>query len=230
MAIIKFDHVSYQITSVRILPAGAMNGKPGATRICATELAHNYPANLAWRAEVMFDLYEDANATDQRFARYYRLNSWNIGTSLNAPRQVAIIDAALADYIDEIDIDQRDAELTARADAESDAPAAHPQRAETIARALAKNVYITDAMVAASHTLRDVAADFITSYQGFNTFVQNVAVRVADTGVMTIPQMRGALNVMIREARDAAEAETANTPSALSAKIAACRTVHTRSF
>lgn len=201
MATINFTHVSYQIERVIIIPAGAQNGTPDTTRIIATELNHNYPANLAWRASVMFDLCENAAAADQRFARFWRFSSWNVGSSFNEARQVALIDAALADYIDEIDIDARDAEA---AQAAASTPAAHPYRAETIARALAQSLYINDAMVAKSHTLRDVAADFVATYTGFNTFVQNVAVRVADTGVITIPQMRGVLNVMIREAKDAA--------------------------
>lgn len=200
MAIITTAHVKYQINRVVILPAGATNGKPGAVRVIATEIDHNLPANLAWRADVYFT--RDASGG-------WYFSSWNIGTHLNADQSVAkAIEAGLADYINEIDLDARDAELTDRADAATDAEAAapgamgcHPYRAETIARALAQRIYITDAMVGASHTLRDVAADFIKTYRGTNSFIQDVAIRVADTGVVTIGQMRGALNVMVAEAR-----------------------------
>jgi len=186
MATITTAHVTYQITRVLIVQPGATNGKPGAIRVCATELNADYPANLAWRADVMFT--RDANGG-------WYFTSWNIGTHLAAVQKVAqAIEAGLADFIDELDIDARDAEA-------ANTPAVHPYRAETIARAIAQNLYITEAMVARSHTLRDVAADFIATYKGLNSFVQSVAIRVADTGVITIPQMRGVLNVMIAEAK-----------------------------
>ena len=200
MAIITTAHVTYQITRVLILPAGAQNGKPGAVRVCATELNADYPANLAWRADVYFD----RNANDS-----WRFSSWNIGVTLDAAQPVAqAVEAGLADYINEIDLDQRDAEVKNVAvdvsdfeAADDSTPAVHPYRAETIARALAQNVKINDAMVAASHTLRDVAADFVTTYRGMNSFVQNVAIHQTDRGFLSVPQMRGALNVMLAEAR-----------------------------
>ena len=77
----------------------------------------------------------------------------------------------------------------------------HRHRATVIDRALAKGVKIVDADVTASQTLREVALDFVASYRGHNTFVQDIAVRLADRGTLSVPQMRGALNVMIAEAR-----------------------------
>lgn len=77
----------------------------------------------------------------------------------------------------------------------------HPHRQTVIDRAIAQNIYITDPMVEASETLRAVAVNFAEMYTGHNTFAQDIAVRLADTGRLSIGQMRGVLNVMIREAK-----------------------------
>lgn len=84
---------------------------------------------------------------------------------------------------------------------------AHQHTATVIDRALANNVRIEDAHVSASNTLREVAIDFVRTYRGHNSFVQNIAVYLADRGTLSIAQMRGALNVMIAEARAASEAD-----------------------
>jgi uncharacterized protein DUF6011 len=80
-------------------------------------------------------------------------------------------------------------------------PLPHNYREETINRALAKNLTINDKMVTNSHTLRAVAIDFVQTYTGVNSFVQNIAIHLADRGFLSIPQMRGALNVMLAEAK-----------------------------
>lgn len=77
----------------------------------------------------------------------------------------------------------------------------HKHRETVINRALSQNHYITDSEVSRSHTLRDVAVDFVQTYKGTNTFVQDLALRYSDGGSLSIGQMRGALNVMVREAR-----------------------------
>lgn len=82
-----------------------------------------------------------------------------------------------------------------------EAPAIHPHRETTINRAIAGNVYITDPMVDGSETLRQVAINFVETYKGHSTFVQNLAVALVDFGRLSVPQMRGALNVMVREAK-----------------------------
>jgi len=80
-------------------------------------------------------------------------------------------------------------------------PQPHKHRETVINRAIAKNYYITDGDVANSHTLRDVAMDFVQSYKGRNSFVQDLALRLTNGGALSHGQMRGALNVMVREAR-----------------------------
>lgn len=70
---------------------------------------------------------------------------------------------------------------------------------ETLDRAVAKSVYITDAMVETSRTLRAAALHIVRNYTGFNTFVQDVAIRLADRGALSAGQMRGALNIAVSE-------------------------------
>jgi hypothetical protein len=81
----------------------------------------------------------------------------------------------------------------------------HKHRATVIDRAIEKSIYINDDDVRNSQTLREVALDWISTYKGQNTFVQDIAVKLADRGTLSIPQMRGALNTMVREARDQRE-------------------------
>lgn len=77
----------------------------------------------------------------------------------------------------------------------------HKHRSTVIDRAIGKGIKIEDADVRASQTLREVATDFVSTYKGFNSFVQDVAVKLATYGTLTASQMRGALNVMVAEAR-----------------------------
>lgn len=77
----------------------------------------------------------------------------------------------------------------------------HPHRQTVIDRALAQGIKITDQQVEVSQTLREVALDYVQSYTGTNSFVQDIAVKLADYGRLSIAQMRGALNVMVSEAR-----------------------------
>lgn len=69
---------------------------------------------------------------------------------------------------------------------------------------------ISDAMVADYPMMREIALYFVAGYKGTNSFVQDIAVKLADTGNLSIPQMRGALNVMIAEARLAKRQEIAD--------------------
>lgn len=77
----------------------------------------------------------------------------------------------------------------------------HPHRQTVIDRALAQNLKISDQQVEVSNTLREVALDYVQSYKGTNSFVQDIAVKLADYGRLSVAQMRGALNVMVSEAR-----------------------------
>src|SRR5258706_617270 len=77
----------------------------------------------------------------------------------------------------------------------------HPHRQTTIDRAIAGNVKISDQQVQVSNTLQTVALDYVQTYKGFNSFVQSLAIQLADRGTLSIAQMRGALNVMVAEAR-----------------------------
>ena len=77
----------------------------------------------------------------------------------------------------------------------------HPHHQTTIDRALASGIKITDDHVKASSTLQAVALDYVQTYKGFNSFVQDIAVKLAENGTLSAPQMRGALNVMVAEAR-----------------------------
>lgn len=69
---------------------------------------------------------------------------------------------------------------------------------------------ITDAMVEQYPMLAKIALRFVAEYTGTNSFVQDIAVKLADTGNLSIGQMRGALNVMIAEARIAKRQEIAD--------------------
>jgi uncharacterized protein DUF6011 len=93
------------------------------------------------------------------------------------------------------------AALTAEATLKAPAATApmHPYYAETLDRAIAQNLYITDAMVEKSLTLREVATAFVKSYTGFNAFIHDIAVRLADRGTLSAGQMRGALNIAVSE-------------------------------
>lgn len=78
----------------------------------------------------------------------------------------------------------------------------HLHRQTVIDRCISKNHRITDQDVVSSNTLREVALDFVRSYRGTNSFVQSIAVQLADRGSLSPAQMRGALNVMVAEARN----------------------------
>lgn len=82
----------------------------------------------------------------------------------------------------------------------------HAKRETVIDRAIANNRKYTDDQVTQFATLREVALDYVRTYRGLNSFVQDLAVKLADRGVLSAPQMRGALNVMVAEARSAREA------------------------
>ena len=183
MAIITFAHVTYRIDRV-VTINNPDRGDHGRLCIWATDTSGEFPAGQEWRATVSFTRWDYG----------YRFSSNNVSTALNNPAQTAMIDAA---------VDAFKAEEAAKA--ATPAPQApetvHPHRETTINRAIAGNVYITDAMVEASETLRAVALNFTKMYAGHNTFVQDVAVRLADRGTLSIPQMRGVLNQMIREAK-----------------------------
>lgn len=77
----------------------------------------------------------------------------------------------------------------------------HKHTQTVIDRALAQDRKIVDNDVYASNTLREVALDYVQTYQGHSAFVQDIAVKLSIYGSLTHAQMRGALNVMIREAR-----------------------------
>ena len=76
----------------------------------------------------------------------------------------------------------------------------HNHRQTVIDRALANNVKITDQMVIDSQTLKLVAMDFVFSYKGMNTFIHDLYL-ASETRQLSCAQMRGALNVMIAEAK-----------------------------
>lgn len=80
-------------------------------------------------------------------------------------------------------------------------PTEHAQRQRVIDRALDTNRKYTDDQVAQYPLLREIALDFVRAYRGTNTYVQDIAIRLADYGTLSVPQMRGALNVMVAEAR-----------------------------
>lgn len=88
----------------------------------------------------------------------------------------------------------------------------HPYRQTTIDRALASNTIITSDHVVKSNTLRAVAFDYVQTYQGHNTFVQSVALQLADRGSLSIAQLCGALNVMVTEYRIAQVGKNAQPP------------------
>lgn len=201
MAIIEMAHVNYQITRVLIVnnPTTKAHGK---VRICATEMNHAYPANLSWRADVHFDRHDNPAATDHRFRVGWYYSSWNTGSLLNHPAQIAVIDAALDEYVLELAADVLNIARTI-ADTTPSTPStpAHASREKVINRAIAVNHKISDLDVQSSQTLREVALDYVRTYNGFNQFIHDVAIRLEDNGMLSAPQMRGALNVMIAEAR-----------------------------
>lgn len=135
----------------------------------------------------------------------------NLGFTLSDAKTIAAVDVVYGELkavADAAGITDRYITIEALAQAQAaPAPApeapetVHPHRETTINRAIAGNVYITDPMVEASETLRAVALNFVKMYKGHNTFVQNLAVALVDFGRLSVPQMRGALNVMVREAK-----------------------------
>lgn len=90
----------------------------------------------------------------------------------------------------------------------------HRHTQTTIDRALDKGIKINDAMVASSDTLRAVGLDFVETYKGTSAFVQDLALALADYGALSIPQVRGALNVMLIEARRTRSAHATVTHAA----------------
>jgi len=80
-------------------------------------------------------------------------------------------------------------------------PTEHKERQRVIDRAIETNRKYTDDQVAQYPLLREVASDFVRSYRGTNSFVQDIAVRLVDRGTLSTAQLRGALNVMVAEAR-----------------------------
>jgi len=77
----------------------------------------------------------------------------------------------------------------------------HQDRQRVIDRALETGRKYEDQQVAQYPLLRAVALDFIRSYRGTNSFVQDIAVKLIDYGALSNAQLRGALNVMVAEAR-----------------------------
>lgn len=96
-------------------------------------------------------------------------------------------------------------------------PKPHTHRLTVIDRALAKNIMISDDDVRASQTLREVALDYVKTYKGHSSFVQDIAVKLSIYGNLTPSQMRGALNSMVREARQERAAAQAEREAAVSA-------------
>lgn len=89
------------------------------------------------------------------------------------------------------------------------APAEHAERRRVINRALDSGRKYTDDQVAQYPLLRAVAIDFVRTYRGTNGFVQDIAIKLVDNGTLSTAQLRGALNVMIAEARIELDAELA---------------------
>jgi hypothetical protein len=81
------------------------------------------------------------------------------------------------------------------------APAEHKDRQRVIDRALEANRKYTEEEVDRYPLLREVAIDFVRTYRGENSFVQDVAIKLVDYGRLSSGQMRGALNIMVAEAR-----------------------------
>src|SRR5678816_346805 len=75
----------------------------------------------------------------------------------------------------------------------------HNSRQMVIDRAIAKRHTITDHDVSVSQTLKDVAIDYVQTYEGTRNFVQSLATYLKNHGTLSLAQMRGALNVMISE-------------------------------
>lgn len=148
----------------------------GCTRIVCTMLDQDLIPELQWRDQVHF-------TRDKHGNWFYA--SWNIGTCFRIEHEAAIVNAI---------------ETAVRA---FNTPQQHPYRQEVINRALANGIKVTDTHVEQSNTLREVALDFVRTYRGKNSFVQDIAVGLDQYGSLTVAQMRGALNVMIAEARSA---------------------------
>lgn len=68
-------------------------------------------------------------------------------------------------------------------------------------KAIERGKLITDEEANASQRLQAIALHFVSSYRGTNTFIQDLAVRYDDNGALSYRQCRGALNVMIAEAK-----------------------------
>lgn len=77
----------------------------------------------------------------------------------------------------------------------------HKHQQTTIDRAIAQNLTVTDAMVRDSQTLREVARDFVAECTASNPFIKSLQTQLAAKGSLSVPQMRGALNVMIADAK-----------------------------
>jgi len=75
----------------------------------------------------------------------------------------------------------------------------HKHRQTVIDRAISQGKTISDHDVSVSQTLKEVAIDFVRTYQGTNSFVQSIAIYLEDRGSLSLAQMRGALNVMVGE-------------------------------
>lgn len=98
------------------------------------------------------------------------------------------------------------------------------KRAELVAKAPQTPRPFTDEMVAKYPACQAVALVYVRNYKGFNSFVQSLAVGLADYGRLTVPQMRGALNVMVVEDRKAATPKPA--PQAFTINFADVPRVH----
>jgi len=109
-----------------------------------------------------------------------------------------------ADHVGAIDVNRFFAKPYTEDATTVEAPkpsAQHKDRQRVIDRALETGRKYTDEQVVQYPLLRVVALDFIRSYRGTNSYVQDIAVKLVDYGTLTPPQLRGALNVMVAEAR-----------------------------
>lgn len=104
------------------------------------------------------------------------------------PARIAYVNASYENALDRV----RRAPVVAEAAA---------KRQRVIDRALETGRRYEDDQIDQYPLLREVATDYIRSYRGTNGFVQNLAVKLVDYGRLSSPQLRGALNVMVAEAR-----------------------------
>lgn len=80
-------------------------------------------------------------------------------------------------------------------------PEIDQQRALIVDRAIETGKTYTDQHLIDFPMLRTVALDYVSEYTGANTFVRDLAQRLDESGTLSHRQLRGALNVLVAEAK-----------------------------